>query len=254
MPLRSLLLLSSITLTIGVCFASYQQSKPITKEAIIRACKPGKRERKPAASYIVMMHKYGVDFSPSAQDEAEIRAACKYLGRKELVELISAIRDQYELGQALARLEAVMSPSQRPSPSASPDWKDSDEAKKLANEMKSEIQQLIDEGTLINLTDYEKALSLYLAWLEKCSVTLGHVDIKIRRFLKEMPGETLKEEFDKSTARGRQTNPKTKESSYDKEMLRSEISIALIRLNYAMKYIGIYTRPDRDSLRGIPKL
>jgi hypothetical protein len=150
-------------------------------------------------------------------------------------------------------ISPIAQPSPSPRPTPTPDWKESDEAKRLANEITNEIQQLIDEGTVADLTDYQKALSWYSLWIEKCSVTLGRVDIKLRRFTTE-PDETLKEGFDNATASGRRMKPDVKEfSSYDREMLRSEIRIALLRLDYAKKYVHIYTRPDADAIReGLP--
>lgn len=79
-------------LPVAVC---QQADKPISKAALIRSFKPGRRERIAAVSYIELIDRYGVDFSLTPEDEKEIRGAGKYLGRKGLEELVAAIRNNY---------------------------------------------------------------------------------------------------------------------------------------------------------------
>lgn len=76
-------------------------------------------------------------------------------------------------------------PAFSPSPTPKPDWRDSDEAKELAAHMIRDVQNLIDEGRLIDLTDYQQAVKAYVAWSEKCSVTLGRIDNQMRKFNRE---------------------------------------------------------------------
>jgi hypothetical protein len=213
---------------------------PIRKENLISALESmqsRKSKRRDAAWYVAMVNEYKVSFRLTPDEEQQIRHAGRYLGRKGLDDLIAALRTSYR---------PIIAP--RPSPNPIPDWKESDEAKKLAAQMLAEIQDLIDEGNLIDLTDYQKAMTLYLAWVEKSSIAVGRIDIQMRRFTKK--GTNYKDDFDKATALGRQTNPKSKDYEYlDKELLRGEIKIALIHLNLTRKLVELDTMPEADVLR-----
>ena len=72
-----------------------QANKPITKGDLIRSFEPGRREKIGAASYIELITRNGVDFSLTPEDEKRIRLAGKYLGRKGVEDLITAIRNNY---------------------------------------------------------------------------------------------------------------------------------------------------------------
>ena len=228
--------------------SAISQRKRITKEQLIRSCKPGRRERKPAASYIVMLQKHGVDFSPTVEDEVDIRAACRYLGEKELAELIAAIRYQYRLQEVLAEAQAFLSPSPSPSPSPTPtpkpDWKRSDEAKQLVAEMVSDVQKLADEGRVIDLTDFQGAVKTYNNLVEKVSVTLGRIDIQMRRFGKDTDYQGDWNRYDKTFTTGLLDPPR------DKELFRNKVMIVIYRLDAIASSIKIDTAPDfRDLLK-----
>src|SRR2546423_412967 len=74
---------------------SQQESKPITKDDLIRSCKPGRLERRTAAEYIDLIEHDKVDFSLTQDDEQKIRRACRYLGKKGLDYLIAALKSNY---------------------------------------------------------------------------------------------------------------------------------------------------------------
>lgn len=229
--------------------ATYQ-IKPITKEQLIRSCKPGQRERKPAASYIVMLQKHGVDFSPTVEDEVDIRAACRYLGEKELAELIDAIRYQYRLQEALAKLNRVLSPSPSPptspqptptpvpTPTPTPNWKESDEAKQLATQLTNEVEKLIDEANVIDLSDIDKAIKVYNDWVEKCSVELGRIDSRIRRFGQNT---SYKFEWDKTDRSVRKV--KYLDATEQRRNLKLELNVSILTLDAITSEIRIATLP-----------
>ncbi len=226
-----------IVVTICVLVPSaISQRKPISKEQLIRSCKPGRRERKPAASYIVMLQKQGVDFSPTVEDEVDIRAACRYLGEKELAELIAAIRYQYRLQEVLAKAERLLSPTptpppsrpSSPSPTPTPSWRESDEAKKFAGQMIADVQALADEGRLIDLTNLKQAVAAYNDWLEKVSVRLGEIDIKMRKFGQH---ESYKDDWDRYLS--------SASEGYSKELLRSIRNYRVVRLDSIVTRIKI---------------
>ena len=228
--------------------SSISQRKRITKEQLIRSCKPGRRERKPAASYIVMLQKHGVDFSPTVEDEVEIRTACRYLGEMELAELIDAIRHQHELQVLLAKLESL-SPSPSPSSTATPTptpipWTRSDEAKKLAQEIMNEVEALADEGRIMDLSDHDSAVKSFATWVDKCSVVLGRIDIKMRKF-----NRTTYYKLDWDT--NDRTVLKLSDKAAQKRLFRNEVNIAILDLERVLANIRVETvKSVFDDLKG----
>lgn len=226
----------AMLVVVAVCAlvpSGISQRKRITKEQLIRSCKPGRRERKPAASYIVMFQKQGIDFSPTVEDEVDIRAACRYLGERELAELIAAIRYQYELQEVLAKAQAFLypSPSPSPSPPSTPTptptpvpWARSDEAKKLAQEMINEVEALADEGRVMDLSDHDRAVKSFAAWVDKCSVVLGRIDIKMRKFNRTTYYKFDWDMYDRSVL-------KLSDKDAQKRMFRNEVNRAILELD-----------------------
>jgi len=136
-------------------------------------------------------------------------------------------------------------PSLSPPPvSLSPDWKESVEARKLASQLLDEVQGLIDEGRVIDVTDYEAAATSYAKWAEKCSVVLGKVDNRMRQFGVDTE---YKSRLDRST-RSRRILP-LQGTDFDRSVLKSDISQGLNELDRIKKTIEIDTRPDRDLIR-----
>ncbi len=235
--------------------SAISQRKPISKEQLIRSCKPGRQERKPAASYIVMLQKHGVDFSPTVEDEVDIRAACRYLGEKELAELIAGIREQYRLQEVLAEAERVLSspppsplslrsPTPAPTPTPTPDWRDTNEAKELVAALRSEIEKLIDEGRVIDLTNFDRGIKTYNDWIEKCSVALGRIDIQMRKFGQNTPYKFEWDKYDRTSRKSKYTD-----EADQRRMLKLELADSILTLEVITHEINIAGLPLRQPPR-----
>jgi hypothetical protein len=126
---------------------------------------------------------------------------------------------------------------------AKPDWKASDEAKRLSSQILDDIQGLIDEGRVIDVGDYQRGAKAYSVWAEKCSVTLGRIDNQMERFGLNTDYKTS---FDKSSNTRRIASD---HEDFDRTMLKSDIRISLIELDRIKKNVEIDTRPDADLIR-----
>jgi hypothetical protein len=187
-----------------------QQREPITKTGLITALKDRGLS---SAKVVAQVKRRGVSFQLKPPDENEIRRAGRYLGKKKLDDLVAAVRDNYH---------AI-------------DWRRSDEAKQLASQMASDVQKLEDEGRLIDLTDYQRATKVYVAWVEKCSVTLGRIDNQMRKFRLET---TYRYYFEK--------NERDMRGLLSDENLSRVIQVAVLSLQAVEKALAFDTSPDRD--------
>jgi hypothetical protein len=126
------------------------------------------------------------------------------------------------------------------------DWKESDEAKQLASQILNNIQALIDEGRVMDLTDYQHAVKVYGDWIEKCAMKTGEIDNQMRRFVQET---TFRDEFEKATSNKPRPSSGKDNEVYEREFLRSAIKIALSQLDLVKKLVQIDTMPDRERIR-----
>lgn len=97
---------------------------------------------------------------------------------------------------------------------------------------------------MIDLADYRQAVKGHATWVEKCSITLGRVDIQIRRFTRK--DSDYKNEFDESSV-GR--NRSSSNENLDRELLRNDIKIALGKLESIKKRAALDTMPDSEVIR-----
>jgi len=201
-----------------------------------------------------MLQKYGVDFSPTVEEEVDIRAACRYLGEKELAELIAAIRYQYRLQEVLAEMKSVLSPSPSPSSPSTPTptptpipWTQSNEAKKLAQEIMNEVEALADEGRVMDLSDHVSAVKTFATWVDKCSVVLGRVDIKMRRFNKTTYYKIDWDTNDRSML-------KLSDKDAEKRLFRNQVNRAILELDRVKANIRTETLMSGldDLMKGRP--
>lgn len=160
----------------------------------------------------------GVSFQVGAAVEAEIRLNGKHLGEKTLNDLVVAVRSNYHA-----------------------DWKESDEAKKLAKQMLNEVQELIDEGSTINVTDYIGAAKIYAVWVERCSETLGTLDVQMRQFAQNQTN--YKRDFDQVSLRIYVSN-RTPDDS-DKTCLKYGINMSLEQLRRIWSTVKTQTTPKK---------
>ncbi len=123
-----------------------------------------------------------------------------------------------------------------------PDWRRSDEAKQLASQMTSDVQKLEDEGRLIDLTDYHRAIKVYADWVEKCSVTLGRIDNQMRRFSRET---TYRYYFEKS---GSETRKLLSDKLFNENrtILGGVIQADVLALQAVEKALVVDTSPGLD--------
>ena len=140
-----------------------------------------------------------------------------------------------------AQTETIKSGSQAPKA----DWKTSEEAKQLSSQILNDIQGMIDEGRVIDVSDYQRGAKAYAAWAEKCSVILGRVDNRMRRFGQDTDYKTR---FDKASNTRRTISP-GKAEEFDRDILKSDIRLSLIELDTIKKNVVIGTKPDSELLR-----
>lgn len=126
---------------------------------------------------------------------------------------------------------------------AKPDWKESDESKRIAFGLVEDIQKLVNEGRVIDTTNLDRVTATYEAWNEKYSVVLGQVDNKMQERYKQT---NFKSEFDKIF----DYSPVGKgyESS-DRKRLKLAIEMRIGQLESDIKVIKIYTMPDAEAIR-----
>ena len=110
-------------------------------------------------------------------------------------------------------------------------------------------KDLIDEGRVIDLTDYQRALKVYSDWVEKCAVRMGRVDNQMRRFGLET---TYRHDFEESTSNKPGPSLGKKHERFEREILRSEISLALNALARTKALVRIDTRPTIEDIFRIP--
>lgn len=124
-----------------------------------------------------------------------------------------------------------------PSISTTPDWKASDESKRISSEMQDSVQKLIEEGKAIDVTDVERATKAYADWADRCSATMGKIDIQMKQVY------------------GRETNFKTQcpntqgVSEESKKLLKVRIEIAVNHLTVIQISMPFYTLPDASVIR-----
>jgi hypothetical protein len=123
-----------------------------------------------------------------------------------------------------------------------PDWKESDESKRIASGLVNDIQKLINEGRVIDTTNLARATGTYEAWNEKSSVVLGQVDNKMQERYKQ---SNFKSEFDKIF----DYSPVGKgyESS-DRKRLKLAIELRIRQLESNIRTIHLYTMPDAEAI------
>ncbi len=120
------------------------------------------------------------------------------------------------------------------------DWRETDEAKQLASQMVTDVEKLIDEGRLIDLTDYKQSIKVYNDWVERCSVTLGRIDNHMRRFDRNTSYRS-KWDSDNHNWKGL-----VSDEIQDKQLFKSHINVAIAMLNYTSSQIAGDTKADVD--------
>jgi hypothetical protein len=116
-----------------------------------------------------------------------------------------------------------------------PDWLETDEGKRYVNQMLADIDKLIDEARAVDLRDYKTAIRIYNEWVDKVSLGLGQVDIKMRRLEKRT---SYKFDWDQSGATFQEI---FSDQQRNKENLRSEINRAILSLELARSQLKVAT-------------
>ena len=123
------------------------------------------------------------------------------------------------------------------------DWIRSDEAKQLVTQMTGDVEKMADEGRVMDLTDYDNALKTFRAWIDKCSVALGRIDIQMRRFNRRTDYKFKWDSHDRQIIEIFETRDRKK------EILRLELNGAIAELDLVKANIKTETLPDIDSFR-----
>lgn len=210
-----------------------QTHRDVISKAGLQKALSTKLTKKGMRFLIKQVQQRGVAFKLTPEYEQELRSVAAKHGNKSLDSLIAAVREadsRRETEELLERADAVLNPHPPPD---KPDWRKSDAAKQLAAQMISDVQQLIDEGRLIDLTNYQEAVKAYVKWTEKCSVTLGRIDNQMRKFDKET---TYRSDFEGSLIGGHRISTNDDEG---RSRLRSDMSFPLLRLKTTEKLIPL---------------
>lgn len=118
------------------------------------------------------------------------------------------------------------------------DWIRSDEAKQLITRMTDDVEKLADEGRVMDLSDYDNALKSFYAWIDKCSIGLGRLDIQMRRFNRST---NYKFKWDSNS---RQVIEIFGDKDRKKEMLRLKLNSAIAELDLVKANIRTETLPE----------
>lgn len=95
--LKYVAVFACVIVSARVAALGQQDCKPITRGGLMRSFEVGKRQRKTATDYVKLINLCDVNFSLTPEDEQKIRRSGKYLGKKGLDDLISAIRSNYRV-------------------------------------------------------------------------------------------------------------------------------------------------------------
>jgi hypothetical protein len=151
-----------------------QAPAAVTKEALKEALAK-KRTKKGLQFLVEEVRRRGVAFCLTPEIEKELRDHAAKGGNTSIDNVITTIRNL----ELQARIDAVLSqpiPSPTldpkpvatpiPTPSPTPDWKKSEEAKQLAAQLIKEVEKLMDEGRVMDLTNFDQAIKVYNDWIE----------------------------------------------------------------------------------------
>ncbi|MDX6614836.1 MAG: hypothetical protein QOD75_4022 [Blastocatellia bacterium] len=115
------------------------------------------------------------------------------------------------------------------------DWLETDEGKRFVSQMLTDIDKLVDEARAIDLRDYKAAIRTYNEWVDKVSLGLGQVDLRMRRLDKRT---SYKLDWDTGNHSFVETFSDEQRS---KQGLRLDINSAILGLELARSQVKVDT-------------